>query len=25
VEAPIALISTGADREETIVLNHPFK
>ncbi|HSJ99270.1 MAG TPA: adenylosuccinate synthase, partial [Myxococcota bacterium] len=24
VEAPIALISTGPDREETIVLNHPF-
>ena len=25
VEAPVALISTGADREETIVLKHPFK
>jgi len=25
VEAPIALISTGADREETIVLKHPFE
>ena len=25
VEAPVALISTGADREETIVLNHPFE
>jgi adenylosuccinate synthase len=24
VEAPIAIISTGADREETIVLRHPF-
>ncbi len=24
VEAPIALISTGPDREETIVLKHPF-
>ena len=24
VEAPIAIISTGADREETIVLKHPF-
>jgi adenylosuccinate synthase len=24
VEAPIALISTGADRDETIVLHHPF-
>ncbi|HYC37576.1 MAG TPA: adenylosuccinate synthase [Usitatibacter sp.] len=24
VEAPIALISTGPDREETIVLRHPF-
>jgi adenylosuccinate synthase len=25
VEAPIAIISTGADREETIVLRHPFE
>jgi adenylosuccinate synthase len=25
VEAPVALISTGADREETIVLKHPFE
>jgi len=25
VDAPIALISTGADREETIVLKHPFE
>jgi adenylosuccinate synthase len=25
VEAPIALISTGPDREETIVLRHPFE
>jgi adenylosuccinate synthase len=24
VEAPVAIISTGADREETIVLKHPF-
>ena len=24
VKAPIALISTGPDREETIVLRHPF-
>ena len=24
VEAPVALISTGPDREETIVLKHPF-
>nr|MBP9528963.1 adenylosuccinate synthetase [Laribacter sp.] len=23
--APIAIISTGPDREETIVLKHPFK
>ena len=23
--APVALISTGPDREETIVLKHPFK
>jgi len=23
--APIAIISTGADREETIVLRHPFE
>jgi adenylosuccinate synthase len=25
VDAPVALISTGADREETIVLKHPFE
>ena len=25
VEAPVALISTGPDREETIVLKHPFE
>jgi len=25
VDAPIAIISTGADREETIVLTHPFE
>ena len=25
VEAPVAIISTGADREETIVLRHPFE
>ena len=25
VDAPIAIISTGADREETIVLKHPFE
>jgi adenylosuccinate synthase len=25
VKAPIALISTGPDREETIVLRHPFE
>ena len=25
VDAPIAIISTGPDREETIVLNHPFE
>jgi adenylosuccinate synthase len=25
VEAPVALISTGADREETIVMKHPFE
>jgi adenylosuccinate synthase len=25
VEAPIAIISTGADRDETIVLRHPFE
>jgi len=25
VEAPVAIISTGPDREETIVLKHPFK
>ena len=25
VNAPIAIISTGADREETIVLRHPFE
>ena len=25
VGAPVALISTGADREETIVLKHPFE
>ena len=25
VAAPVALISTGADREETIVLKHPFE
>ena len=25
VEAPVALISTGADRDETIVMKHPFE
>ncbi len=25
VDAPIAIISTGPDREETIVLRHPFE
>jgi len=25
VEAPVALISTGPDREETIVMQHPFE
>jgi len=25
VGAPVALISTGPDREETIVLRHPFE
>ena len=25
VDAPVALISTGADREETIVMKHPFE
>jgi adenylosuccinate synthase len=25
VGAPISLISTGPDREETIVLRHPFE
>ncbi|MDT8429276.1 MAG: adenylosuccinate synthase [Pseudomonadales bacterium] len=25
IEAPVAIISTGPDREETIILQHPFK
>ena len=24
IEAPVDIISTGPDREETIILNHPF-
>jgi len=25
VGAPIAMVSTGADREDTILLDHPFQ
>ncbi len=25
IEAPVAIISTGPDREETIILQHPFQ
>ena len=25
IEAPVDIISTGPDRDETIILNHPFQ